>query len=91
MSLRRRVFVTKLLQDMHFHGKNLAKSNNPEIDTNVSLAAQCGAASSTSSATSDPGPVMVRCRRRQSTARHKKVYTAETTVASLSTVYLRYQ
>ena len=37
MSLRRRVFITKVLYDKHFHGKNLAKLNNAEIDTTYKL------------------------------------------------------
>ena len=37
MSLRRRVFITKVLYDKHFHGKNLAKFNNAEYDTTCTL------------------------------------------------------
>ena len=37
MSLRRWVFITKVLYDKHFHGKNLAKFNNAEIDTTCKL------------------------------------------------------
>ena len=70
MSLRRRVFISKV-----FHDNNLAKFNIAEVDT----CKLCGSARDGQQhilrECSDP--VMMRRRRRQETSLHRKVCTAE--------------
>ena len=89
MSLRRRVFIIKVLYDKHFHGKNLAKFKNAEVDTTCKLChsvrdgqqhilRECC------------DPAMVRCRRRQETSLHRKVCTAETKRDPMASFYRGY-
>ena len=40
MSMRRRLFAVKVLYDKHFHGGNLKKINNPDIDTRCQVCEQ---------------------------------------------------
>ena len=77
MSLRRRVFIAKVLYDKHFHGKNLAKFNNTEIDTTCKLCRSVwDGQQHILRECSDPA--IVRCRRRQETSLHRKVCMAKT-------------
>ena len=39
MSMRRRLFAVKVLYDKHFHGGNLKKMDNPDIDTRCQVCA----------------------------------------------------
>ena len=89
MSLRRWVFITKVLYDKALYGKNLAKFHNAEIDTTCKL---CRSARDGQQRIhrecSDP--VMVRCRRRQETALHRKVCTSETKRVPMARFYRGY-
>ena len=89
MSLRRRVFITKVLYDKHFHGKNLAKFNNLEIDTTYKL---CRSARDGQQhiLRECSVPAMVWHRRRQETALHRKVCTAETKRDPIARFYRGY-
>ena len=89
MSLRRRVFITKVLYDKHFHGKNLAKFNNAEVDTTCKL---CHSARDGQQHILREccDPAMVRCRRRQETSLHRKVCTAETKRDPMARFYRGY-
>ena len=89
MSLRRRVFITKVLYDKHFHGKNLAKFNNAEYDTTCKL---CHSARDGQQHILREccDPAMVRCRRRQETSLHRKVCTAETKRDPMARFYRGY-
>ena len=89
MSLRRRVFITKVLYDKHFHGKNLAKFNNAEVDTTCKLchSARDGQQHILRECCE---PAMVRCRRRQETSLHRNVCTAETKRDPMARFYRGY-
>ena len=89
MSLRRRVFITKVLYDKHFHGKNLAKFNNAEIDTTCKL---CHSARDGQQHILREccDPAMVRCRRRQETSLQRKVCTTETKRDRMARFYRGY-
>ena len=89
MSLRRRGFITKVLYDKHFHGKNLEKFNNAGIDTTCKL---CHSARDGQQHILQKccDPAMVLCRRRQETSLHRKVCTSETKRDPMARFYRGY-
>ena len=79
MSQRRRVFITRVLYNKHFHDNNLVKFNNAEVSTTCKL---CGSARDGQQhilrKCREHHPAMMRRRRRQETSLYRKVCTAET-------------
>ena len=77
MSLRLRVLITKVLYGKHFYGRSLAEFNNVEIDTKCKLCGAVGEGEQQHILRERSDPAMVRGRRRQKIARHRKVCVAE--------------
>ena len=91
MYLQGRGFITKVLYDKHFRGRNFAKFNNAEIDTTSTCKLCCSAKDGRQYILREcSDPAMMLYRMSQETALHRKVCTAKRKRDPIARLYRDY-